>query len=355
MKPVLACAPLFLAVTLPGDRVAYEPAEGSTLAKTFTSNWEFELDDMSVVMDGTEIDPSMMGGELMVSVVYDSEIKLLDTFGALEEGRLTKLERRFETLGSNMSFSAEVGGESEDQEMPGGSDLEGEAVVFTWNAEENDYDVAWAEGSSGDDELLEGLEQEADLRWMLPAGEVSVGESWDIETADLQHLIMPGGDMRILPEGEEMDEDMMRFMENLAVDADEIYRQIMAGKMTGTLTAIREEGDSRLAEIALAVDIESSNDFASMAQEIIEAAIEESGQDIPVEFSVDMADVELQYTAEGTLMWDLDAGVAHSLQLSGEVTIAVDAAFSVNAMGEEHSVEFSIEMGGQTSLGLETE
>jgi hypothetical protein len=355
VKPIVPVLTLFAATALPGDRVAYQPAEGSTLAKTFTWNWELELEDLSVIVDGTEIDPSMMGGEFMMSMVYDSEIKLLDTFGAMADGRLAKLERRFETLGSDMSFSVEAGGESDDQEMPGSSELEGEAVVFTWNADEQDYDVAWAEGSSGDDELLEGLEEEADLRWMLPAGEVSVGEGWEVDTAALRHLIMPGGDMRILPEGEEMDEDMMRMMENLGAEAEELYAKIMAGRMTATLTAIREEGDSRLAEIALDVEIESSNDFASMAQEIITTAIEESGEDIPVEFSVEMADVELQYDAQGTLLWDLGTGVVRALDLSGDFSIAIDAAFTVNAMGEEHAAEFSIEMGGTSEFEVAAE
>ena len=55
-KHILALAllvsPAFLAFTLPADKVAFAPKEGSSVSKTFTTKAEFSLDSMSMTMNG---------------------------------------------------------------------------------------------------------------------------------------------------------------------------------------------------------------------------------------------------------------------------------------------------------------
>ena len=49
-------------------------------------------------------------------------------------------------------------------------------------------------------ELLKGLNEDMDLRALLPKDEVKVGDEWDIEVSGLASVIAPGGERKIKPE-----------------------------------------------------------------------------------------------------------------------------------------------------------
>ena len=51
LLPVLL-APVLVALAAPGDKLAFHPAEGTTLVKSFTSKSQFSLDDLSMTMNG---------------------------------------------------------------------------------------------------------------------------------------------------------------------------------------------------------------------------------------------------------------------------------------------------------------
>ena len=101
-------------------------------------------------------------------------LEVSDRYEAVGEGRPTKLKRSFDKIGTSthVSVSNPVIGDKE-TDIPATSELEGVTVLFSWNDSAGEYDVAFADGADGDEELLENLTEDLDLRGFLPDKEVS--------------------------------------------------------------------------------------------------------------------------------------------------------------------------------------
>ena len=56
-----AAGHVLCASSAPATRIAFAPEEGTTVVKTFSETTEMTLDEMSLSMNGQELDPSMMG------------------------------------------------------------------------------------------------------------------------------------------------------------------------------------------------------------------------------------------------------------------------------------------------------
>ena len=181
-----------------GEKIAFHPELGSGLQKIFTIKGDFELDQLSLVADGQDM-ADMLGLELNVKT--DAKLAVTDVIEALDAGRPKKMTRTFDTLEQLMHFtmSVEMGGEPQDQEIVMSSDLEGQTVVFAWNAEKPGFDVTFKEGE-GDSSLLEGLTEDMDLRVFLPDHDVAEKDSWKVELANLESIAVPVGDLKLMPE-----------------------------------------------------------------------------------------------------------------------------------------------------------
>jgi hypothetical protein len=333
----------------PGEQLAFKPEAGSSLQKRFLSAMDFALDEMSMVVDGQDV--GGMLGALEISGQQETKIEVTDVYDALGEGRPTKLARTFDGLGGifNMSMSADMGGG--EQEMKSTSQLEGETVVFTWNEEKGEYDVAFRDGE-GDAELLADLKEDMDLRVFLPASEVAEEESWQVDLKELQALAMPGGDLRILPEDAELDAEQMEMFEEMFSGFGQDFADLLEGECNCTFRSVREEGDSRLAEIAIQIEIASTVDLTELLEEVIQKASEFAGE-MP-DLSIDTADLNLDYEGEGVLLWDLEAGHMYSLEINGDAEMALDFSISLEVEGEQHAMEATLELSGSVRQEVET-
>jgi hypothetical protein len=329
------------------DTPAFHPAADSSLTKTFAQTTSFQLDDFSLDVDGQDMGGMM--GAFEFSLDSETGITVHDTYVASANGRPERLKRAFETLKAAMTVAAGAGGEVQEEPMESSSPLEGRTVAFTWNDDEDEFDVAF-EGDAGEAELLEGLEEEMDLRFLLPPGEVEVGASWEVEVEDLLPLVMPGGDLGF--ETPEEDETALRFEEFLSGKAEEL-KDLLHGTCTCTYKGASETDGKRLGEIEIALEIASAADLSSLIEEAIRVMAEEQGQtEIPIDISA--ADVNLDVQGGGTLLWDLSAGHVHSLQMKGDCQIALDISVSMDAEGESHSANLSAELSGSVEQSVET-
>ena len=107
--------------------------------------------------------------ELSIELVESNTF--LDRCAAVEDGRVTKLVRTFEKLSEERDERIVEGEASEEQTAEAHSELQGETVEFTWDADEGEYSAEF-EGGEGDSKLLEGLVAELDLCAFLPQGAV---------------------------------------------------------------------------------------------------------------------------------------------------------------------------------------
>ncbi len=353
LRPGLALGALF-AFAPGGEKIAFAPEPGSSLSKRFEIKLDFTLDELSLVADGQDIADMM--GAIEIDMTTASTVVVTDGYEALDAGRPKKLKRTFDELASLMhiSFSMAMAPEgSSDEEMTFASPLEGETVLFTWNEEQEDFDITFADGE-GDPELLEGLDEDMDLRALLPDSEVAAGDSWKVEIKELHGLAMPGGNLRIEPDVPDgIDEEDMEFFEELfGGGMHENFDELFDGECTCTFVGTREEKGARVAEITIELEVASTLDLSDMLLKVIGRLGEMEGE-MP-ELSIETADLNLDFEGQGSLLWDVAAGRMHSFHVSGDAQIAFDIAMSVDMQGESHAFEGSLEMSGTYEQGAET-
>jgi hypothetical protein len=325
-----------------GDKLAFEPQAGSSLTKTYTIGGEFTLDDISLIVDGQDI--GGMLGQIEVNVKTDSRIEVTDAYRAVAGGRPTDLLRTFEALASSVHVDM-TPAQPDMPEMCSTSSLEGKSVVFRWNEEENEYERSFHE-EDGDEDLLEGLEEDMDLRAFLPPGEVSDGDTWSVELDELQSLLAPGGNLSMLPEDGDMDEEAMKQFEEIFGNFDEEFGDLLEGECKCTFKGARDEGGVRVAEVEIEIEVSATLDLTELLDKAIRAAIEQSGAEEMVEVTLDTADFNLDFAGKGALLWNLGAGRMHSFQVDGEATMDIDLSVSVQAEGEGHELDASLELSG---------
>jgi len=332
------------------EKVAFAPKEGTKVKKTFVTSGSFDLEDMSFLMNGE--DPGGMP-EMEMTTSWSQTVKVTDEYAAMGEGRPAKLVRTFDELGQEIDLEITVDmGESQDNSNSGSgsSDLEGETVVFAWDAEEEDFTKAFAEGSDADEDLLEGLVEDMDLRGLLPDGPVSEGDSWDIELTSLVHIMAPGGDLGIDVEIEGLEGAGMGGPDpNMMSNFNEILGDLLEGDATAKFTGTREVDGKRVGVIEVSLDITAASDLTDLMEEMMSDEMPEG-----LEVSFDSMDLDFTFEGTGELLWNLEGGHVHAFQLSGEVSMAMEMAFSIT-MGEEMDMEVSMEMSGTVSQKVETE
>lgn len=339
----LLVAPALLAFTPRGAEIAYSPAKDLTLKKTITSTSEMAMDEMNLVVDGQEMD---QGGDMEMEMSQSQTLVIIDNYAEVGTDQPIKLSRTFETISddSTRAMSHPMMGDNE-TEASGESELEGKTVVFQWDAEDGDYVVKYAEGSEADEELLAGLVEDVDLRAFLPDGEVAEGASWNVEAEAMRVVLAPGGNLHISQDtsGEDM------FGSGPEPSMAEMLGDL-EGKVTCTLEGMRDEGGTPVAAIKLAIEVTSTNDLAEFLAEQI--ANQEKPEGMDIEMDIESMDIEFQFEAEGSLLWNVEKGIAHSMTLEGDIGLTTDTAMAMAFMGQEQTIEQSMIMAGSTQMSM---
>ena len=336
--------PALWAFSAPADEVAFRPEAGLTLTKSFNSTVELSLDEMRMTMNGEEQDASMLGMEMTMTNV--TELEFSDTYVRMADGQPGQLERVYESLGNTTSTSQsnQFTG-SMDMDIPSSSELEGETVLFTWDADEEAYVASYPEDADGDEELLEGLEEDADLRGFLPADAVSEGDTWEIDPDYLVHLMAPGGDLKLLPEDVEG-------MGPMGDPTSELGFQEMLGDIEGEVACEYKGTEDGMAVIAVTMEITSTNDLTDMIREQM------AGADLPAEAGdIDFTamDVEMAIEGEGTLLWNARAGHFASFEFSADMEQVMDMGMSMSGPFGDMEMEHTITMSGNLTFAFEAD
>ena len=329
----LSLIAFFFALSSSREAVVFAPEEGSALTKTFGMEGVFELEELSVVVDGEDMAEALGSFEVTVDAV--TSIVVTDTYAALGEGRPRKLVRSFDRLGasSTLTTDSDVGGESEETRLS--SALEGETVVFTLDEETAGYTVAFAPGE-GDEELLEELEEEMDLRFLLPGGEVAVGDTWEVPVRAFSRLLLPGGTLGWTAEDEPeaFGGTMEGFGDALFAKLDEL----LAGECTCTFKGTT----AGIAVIEIHLEVGSALDVSELLRDLAEDAAAKAGQELPIE--IEVADLNLDVEAQGVLRWNTTAGHLQDFELSSDGLLGIDLALSGEIMGEALAAEITVEV-----------
>ena len=200
----LAPAALLLALDAPDDTLEFRPAEGSKLSKAFETTYTFAVDDLFISASGEEIDPEMMGADMSIDDMNGEvtlTLEVVDHYVKMGDGRPSELVRSYDGVLAEYETGFGEAGEDSMQE------IEGKRIRFQ-DDEEGGYSRSALDDEEIEEERLNMLAEDLDLRAFLPGRAVSPEDKWTVDWADLGGFLLPGIDPR-LRLGELQDEDFM--------------------------------------------------------------------------------------------------------------------------------------------------
>ena len=293
---------------------------------------------------------------------WEREVVLRDRYEAVAEGRPTRLTRTFENLAHQVEvdLSIDVGGETEVDvhgSADGASELEGRAVVFSWDAESGAYRKAYDEATEpGDPELLTGVTEDVDLRALLPGRTVQEGQSWEVEGGStLRGLLVPGGDLAL-----EIATPVSEWQPIAAGIDPAFYSDLGAllssegeWKAACTLAALREADGRNYAVVDVELEVDGRQDLRAAMQ----ACIDRIAGALPdgMELEVTRADLDFELEGAGQLVWDLGAGRVSTFEVEWDVKLELERSLAAGGEGEDTVVETRLALEGKVEQELSVE
>ena len=294
---------------------------GTKITKTFTSALLLELDDFSLEVNG-EIQDDAAAPE--VTIEDNEEVVFVDEYVTVDGGRALELVRTFETLedGSSQTVVGPDGEEMVDA-SDGESELEGVSVRFAFDADDEEWQATFADEDEDLDEgLLDDLDHDADYAYLLPpadeVSEIEAGDSWELEAIVFDRISSPSGDLKI--NSEDADEE-----------TNDEFSEQFRDNITGSIEATFDRIEDGRAYISLEGEVETE---IAMDQELPEGAPEDAEVSQELQFA---------FECEGELVWDLERGVAVSLEFGGSAALTI---VNDQHVGEEFSVLITQEFAG---------
>jgi hypothetical protein len=338
-RAVLGAVLYALAVPTP-ERLEFRPAVGSALRKTFREVTALELDSARERVGGEERE--LAGLELALE--NERELVVADEYAALGERRPERLRRRFErcvTLGA-----VERSGDREERGATrGSSPLAGRVVRFAFDADADAFAVAFDDERGGDDDLLGGLREDADLRALLPADDVAAGASWELALDALAGVLDPCGDLSLAVDAP------VALAKTLLPCHLSSLAEVARGELAGAVRceyrgSVRRDGRT-LALVALELEGRARRDASGELRRLA-GALGVDAEDV-ARLSGCVLRTELE--GEGEVLWDGEAGRVHGLAL--ELAVELELELREERDGEDRSVMLAF--AGRSKLRLEVE
>lgn len=317
MKLTLTLAALALlgshAVAGGADTLQFRASQGARVLKTFELQHELRIDDMGSIEGDLPFRSDGTGG--WVSATH--KVQYVDEYKVACEG----LPRDFRRVVRDASGVAKANvvfatGEVRPEASRSSSALKRQVLEFQYVEEERDWSRAF-EKVDGEEDLLGKLRGEFELLALLPPGPVEPGASWPVDLQRFREVLVPGGDLQLVPEGGTMFGRMIE----IGVGGDFAdYYVPQGGEIVATYKGRRQvtvvEGTPPL--VADAGVIELAINFVSLADRkyLYRMAMPQTER----RENAKVDDVPLEYTFVGTgeLLWDIEGGRALSLTIDGQ-------------------------------------
>jgi hypothetical protein len=321
----------------PPVKLRFAPEEGSSVTKTFETKGSLALEQHT--LEGAGVNTPTME----MNMTLHQKIVVTDTYAKNRENAPQRLIRSFDSLAAEQGASkkTEALGERRtlDQNMRATSLLEGKKVVFDWDAEKLAYTKAF-DPQGEEEDLLEDLEEDMDLRTLLPAGEVQEGDEWELPLSGLRGLFAPGGNLALVPENS--DREGMKMGPDSS-SMSEMIGEKLEGTAKAKLVKIEAVDGVPCARIHIVLDVKSTADMTEAARKKLAGSEEAEG------FEIDHLDVAFAFTGEGDLLWNMAAGRFHNLDLSGQMTIRNEHGIKLEVAGKKMQIEQRMTLSGSTS------
>jgi hypothetical protein len=305
------------------DEVRYAPEKGLKVTRTCETSGEFELESESVTFDGEErLDPAKKSSG---SLSIEEKFVVSDELVAVGSGRPEKLARTFDELHQQQTASeTRFDGEVMEQTQKLTCDLEGKRVVFTWNADDKRFDVQAAADQKLDAELLDGLDEDMDLRAFLPDKPVAKGDSWDVEPAAFRAVLWPGGRLPF-HDADKDEPDEIEHALNAAFYAS------LDGDAKVTYAGQREEHGVKVFVLHVEADLSRTGESVASSEYTSEHG-GAPGAKTKGEFTTQV---------EGDLLWSVEHAHLISLTLEGQAAVTQGVSYEMRGQSVEMVRKFS--------------
>ena len=318
MKLVLALFALVAFAPAASDTLAFGPKEGTKLEKSFHQHIALEKRSMTMSIGGREL-PAELLENAVFDLEFETKVDVVDEYEKVGDGRPTRLLRTYDALTDAETTRIQMVGmpEPKEEKKEKESALEKKTIVFRWNSEKDQFDKEWKD-SKGDEELLKGVEEDMDLRKLLPEKAVSKGDTWKLELADAKELFGPGGKFAFKVKDETKDKD-----------SDSGFDDNLKGDVECTYNGEKEVDGKKHARIALACKAATS--------------MNPDGDE-------NIASMTFEFELEGELLWDTAARHFVSYELSGDVTTKLQIVQKIPVQNEERELVIDLELGGKVEF-----
>jgi len=307
------------------EELRFKTPVGEKVTKTFEDSLSLKLEEMRVVVNG-EVQPDDELDGLKIDIDAATRVVYTDHYREGGEEQPKVLARSFDTLERKRTQNAGLEGEVEEETSEEESALEGETVVFTWDAEEQRHSAKF-DGEGADEKLLGGLFEDTDLRTFLPGKKLEKGDSWNIEPKAFRHVIDPGGELHFESDDEDQDDD----------DDDEQLNENLTGEIRATFEGTREEDGAQLAVVKLSCTLKTFRENESSEED----------------FST-VQRLEVEFKLEGELVWELASGRLSSYQLEGDAKLVDKNTSTGEIQGQSMSFEQALTLAGRATFSCST-
>lgn len=329
--------------TIPQDETTFEVKPETSITKTYDLRSSLTTDESVLTFGDNEMN-AMQG----VTRNHSETRTVKDECRAVEHGRPVVLRRTYGPIGRETAFEGDSGAlmhiEGPEAEE---SLLTGHTVLFQWDPEAADYSKTFDGEEEGQDAWLAGLEEDMDLRALLPRGKVKRGERWTVGTEVLNTIFKPGGQVFVRKQSSSDDPDRGGMRIALVDPTAVALWGDLDGDVIVHYRGIKEAQDLRLGILEILVEAEGTMD----AVEEFARQSRERGMHTIYDFA------ELQRTLEGKgrLLWDLERGCVHAFEFHGDLQITCEAEWTADVGGGDMPLSIFQAMSGTVDVELSTE
>lgn len=330
------------------DDLVHAPEPGAKVTRTVSEATSLSLKDAAVTIGGQDLPTDV----LTLSATHARTVKVADVYGETVDGELRSLGRAFDAVSARIEVDAVTPeGKAESAKVEAEHPLTDLEVDFAWDEKEEAVTAEFAEGSDGDEELLEELRVSMDLASLLEAtseddGERGPGSRWTVDPAVLAELASPGGVGFVPFEVEDDSQTLSLYLASL-LSCRDLLRE-PTGEVEVLWKSTREIDGERCAVLDLDVDVKERRDLTERLRGSVLPALPTVTEELEI-FEQVFADLALE--GEGEVFWSLEQRRLRSVVLPMEMVVVFDAT----GVTEGQDLEVTLELEGETELRLATE
>lgn len=331
--PLLLALPLAFAFHTPAEELDLTPRyeAGQTYTVSQVASFEMALDELSVMLDGTQV----LGDGVDFEVSGEFTGTFTEEILELNEGTISKAHVTVDEMEGSVTGSADMMGESETIDETMEFDVVGHKIEITVDedGEETAKDISEDLDQLPEDEVaMVTLDNHFEL--MLPEDPVEEGESFKLaeDWAETIEEVMATD----MPDMSEEEAEMARVIVGAMLDSTTL-------EAVGKVTSVKDG----MAAIEYTMSGEMMfDDLMGLMQQLAPEEMAEvpPGLEASMEMSTEMT---------GLGLYDLKLGQMTSLEFEGEFEIGMDGAADMNGTSGSAEVALSGTFTVEASLELE--